>query len=76
MLKPEGLGEKQIHIYEAYKNTVMSHGRHIYAKASDMAREKICAYPQSYHALPHWKFVMQCCSKCTSVNIPDQYTYD
>ena len=36
MLKTEGLGENQIRIYETYKNTVMPHGRHIYAKASDM----------------------------------------
>ena len=32
----------------------------------------MCAYPHSYHALPHWKFVMQCCAKCPSVNISDQ----
>ena len=29
-------GEKAHHIYETYKNTVMPHGRHIYAKAYDM----------------------------------------
>ena len=28
--------EKSHHIYETYKNTVMPHGRHICAKASDM----------------------------------------
>ena len=38
MLKTEGPGEKQIHIYETYKNTVMPHGRHIYAKAYDMEK--------------------------------------
>ena len=32
-------GEKSHHIYETYKNTVMPHGRHIYAKASDMAND-------------------------------------
>ena len=30
-------GEKAHHIYRTYKNTVIPHGRHIYAKASDMA---------------------------------------
>ena len=29
-------GEKSHHIYTTYKNTVMPHGRHIYAKASEM----------------------------------------
>ena len=30
-------GEKARHIYTTYKNTVMPHGSHIHAKASDMA---------------------------------------
>ena len=30
-------GEKAHHIYTTYKNTVMPHGSHIYAKALDMA---------------------------------------
>ena len=34
------------------------------------------AYPQSDNALTHWKCVLQCCAKCTSVNIPDQETDD
>ena len=35
-------GEKPHHIYETYKNTGMSHGRHINAKASDMAKATMC----------------------------------
>ena len=31
-------GEKANGIYETYKNTVMPHGRHIYAKAHDMKK--------------------------------------
>ena len=58
MLKTEGLGKKQIHIHETYKNTVMPNGRNIYAKASNMAKATICAYPQSDNALPHWKCVI------------------
>ena len=34
------------------------------------------AYPQSDHALPHWKCVLWCCAKCTRGNIPDQETDD
>ena len=58
MIKPEGLGTKKIHIYETYKDTVMTHGLHIYANAYDTAKATICAYPHSYHALPHWKCVL------------------
>ena len=34
----------------------------------------MCAYPQSDHAMPHWKCVLQFCAKCTCINIPDQET--
>ena len=50
----------------------MPHGCHIYAKASDMAKTKMCAYPQSDHALTHWKGVLRCCDKCLYINITDQ----
>ena len=52
----------------------MPHGLHIYAKASDVAKTKICTYPQSVHALPHWKFVLRCCADCPYTNLPDQET--
>ena len=54
----------------------MPHGRHIYAKAYDMEKAIMCANSQSDHALPHWKFVLRCCAKCPSINIPDQETDD
>ena len=50
----------------------MPHGIHIYAKASYMANATMCTYPQSEHALPHWKYVLRCCSDCHCLNIPDQ----
>ena len=62
------------HIYITYKNIAIPHGRHIYAKAYDMANATICPYPQSDHALPHWKCVMKCCPKCPCINISDQET--
>ena len=67
-------GEKANHIYETYKNTFMPHGRHIYAKAYDMAKAAMCAYPQSDHELPHCKCVFLCWVKCPCINIPDQET--
>ena len=51
---------------------VMPHGRHIYEKVSDVEKAKMCAYPQSYHALTHWKCVMRCCAKCPSIHLTDQ----
>ena len=67
-------GEKSHHIYTTYKNTVMPHGRHIYAKSYDIEKATMCTYPQSGHAIPHWKYVLRCCAKCPCVNIPDQET--
>ena len=76
MLKTEGLGKNQIAYMKHIKNSVMLHGRHIYAKAYDMAKAKICEYLQSDHAIPHWKCVLQCCAKCPSIDLPDQETDD
>ena len=52
----------------------MPHGRHIYAKSSDTAKAAMCTYPQSDHALTHWKCVLSCCSECTYINLPYQET--
>ena len=76
MLKTEGLGKNQIHIFETYKNTVIPHGRHIYAKAYDMEKATMCAYSQSDHELPHWKREFKCYDKYPSINLPDQETDD
>ena len=34
----------------------------------------MCAYPESEHALPHWKCVLRCCNDCPCINITDQET--
>ena len=52
------------------------HGLNIYAKASDTEKATMCAYPQSEHALPHWKCVLRCCSDCPCINITDQEIYN
>ena len=52
----------------------MPHGRHMYTKASDMAKTAMCKYPQSDHALPHCKCVFWCYADCPCINIPDQET--
>ena len=51
---------------------MIPHGRHIYAKASDMENAKTFAYPHSDHVLPHWKCVLRYCSGCPHININDQ----
>ena len=53
---------------------MIPHGRHIYAKASDMENDTMCTYPQYDHALPHWKFLLRYCSECPHINITDQKT--
>ena len=52
----------------------MPHGRHIFAKSSDMEKAIICTYPQSDDALPHFKCVLRCCSDCPCIHFPDQET--
>ena len=50
----------------------MPHGRHIYAKASDMENATMCTYPRYDNALPYWKCVLRCCAECPCINLPDQ----
>ena len=52
----------------------MPHGRHIYAKAYDIANGEMYAYPQSDHALPHCNCAFRYCANCPYINIPDQET--
>ena len=67
-------GEKAHPIYETYNNTVIPHERHIYAKASNMAKATMCTYPQSDNALQHRKCVLWCCADCPCINLTDQET--
>ena len=52
----------------------MPHGRHIYAKASDVAKATMCVYSQSDHALTHCKCDLRFCADFPWINIPDQET--
>ena len=52
----------------------MPYGQYIYTKSYDMAKSTMCAKSQSNHALPHWKYVLQCCAQCPSINITEQET--
>ena len=49
----------------------MPHGSHIYAKSSDTEKAKMCTYPQSDHALPHWKGVLRCCAEYPHIDLTD-----
>ena len=53
---------------------MIPHGRYVYAKSSDMEKSTMRIYPQSDHALPHWKFVFRCCAECQHINLPYQET--
>ena len=50
----------------------MPHGHHIYATASDMDIDIMCAYPPSQNALPQWKCVLRCCSNLLHIDLTDQ----
>ena len=52
----------------------MPHGSHIYYKPSYMTQTTMCAYPQSDHAIPHWKYVLRCCADFPCINILDKET--
>ena len=66
--------ENSNRLFETYKNSVMPHGRHIYAISAYMAMATMCAYTPSQHAWPHWKCVLRCCSNCPCIDLPDQET--
>ena len=69
-------GEKENRIYEIYKNIVIPHERHIYAKSSDVEKAAMCEYTQYNHALPHWKFIFRCCNNCQCINLTDHEKYN
>ena len=69
-------GEKAHHIYETYNNILIPRGRHICSKSSHMEKATMCTYPQSDHALPHWKCVLWCCAECPCISLPDQEIYN
>ena len=50
----------------------MPHGHNMYAKEYDVEKSTMCTYPQSDHALPHWKCILLCCAECPYINFPDQ----
>ena len=52
----------------------MPHGSHIFANTYDMAKATMCAYPQSDHALTHWKCILRCYYNCPCVNLTDEET--
>ena len=55
-----------------YKNSMITHGWHIYATAYDMDMDTMCAYPPSQHTLPHWKCVLSYSYNGRSVDLPGQ----
>ena len=50
----------------------MPHDNNTYSKTSDMAKAGLCTYPQSDHALPHWKCALRFYAKFPCINLPDQ----
>ena len=44
----------------------------IYTTQHQIRTWKMCPCTCLHHALPHWKYVLRCCDKCTSIVIPSQ----
>ena len=62
-------------IFDTYTSYLIPHGCHIHETGTDTAMEKIfpvCFFPYDQHALPHWKGVFRCCSKCNSIFISNK----
>ena len=75
MLNTESLGKNQITYMKHIKIWSCQMGV-IFTPKHMIWKRKIYVYPQSDHALTHWKCVMKYCAKCLSVNLPDQETDD
>ena len=72
MIKKDGLVKNKIVFFEKYKNYVIIHGCHLHNTSAEMAMAKMILCPSVHNALPHWKFMLHCCDKCTSIFIPSQ----
>ena len=74
MCKTEGLVKFPI-VYSRHKNSVMTHGKHMFQTASDMATVTMCAYPSYIYESPHRKCVLHCCAECTRIDLPSIESY-
>ena len=45
----------------------MPYGCHIYITSVYMDISTMCDFPSDKHALPHWKYVLRCCSTCPGI---------
>ena len=65
-------GEIANHIFDAYKNSVIPYGNHIYATAYDMDMATMFAYQPSHNELTQWKYVLSFCSNFPRIDLPVQ----
>ena len=59
-------------IFETYKNSGITHRRHIYVTTADMEMDTMCAYPPSQHTFPQLKRVLRCCYNFPNIDFIDQ----
>ena len=48
----------------------MPNGNNIFKILYGMDMETMCGYMPSKYSLPHWKFVLCCCSQFPCINLP------
>ena len=63
-------GEMGNRLFEAHKITDMPHKNNMFQTDSDTTMVTMCEYPSSNYALPHWKCVLRCCTKCPCIDLP------
>ena len=62
-------GELSSCLYETYKNVLKLHACHIHCTAADMDMAKMCPCPLQHNGIPHWKCILRCCKKLSSLII-------
>ena len=58
-------------IFSIYSDVVLPGGKSIHPRAKYVAFTSMCDSPQKYINMPKWSFVLNCCSECPGVFVPD-----
>ena len=48
----------------------MTHDTYVYKTESEVSMEIMCSFPSGRYDLTHWKYVIQLCTNCPSLEIP------
>ena len=57
-------------LFGTYKNSIITHEKYMFQTESDILMARMCAYPSSNYALPHWKYFLRFCAQFPHIDIP------